>query len=692
MNWTMKRKIGAILIMGIAGMVTLGLFMSYSFFMQKGNRQKISTLNQNVYLSQRINLNMQKARKNEQAYLSNPSDEQAQKILTNIKEMEKDTKRLDKGASQIKSNIKAIEKGIRTYKDGVNQLISIKRQVGYTEKDGLRASLIASKKKLSKLVSKINSKELKDQLDNTILIEKDFLSYPTKEQFERLSKELGKFDKLNDLIPDEYATEYNLTFLNYKSQIDSYNSSLNFSSDMVEQFNKFSSQVQTTIDKVMKKFNEQKSKLTGKITVAQNTTFIIILVVSVLLILTLVIFGMLLLKSIAESLKVLNKGARELSNGNLNHRVPIISKDELAEFAKGFNTMAESMENTIRKVYESAQSLSASSENLAAISQETMAQSMEVNDAASQVAAGAQEQAEHLDQGMGLLSNVTSAIKQSEGFSRQVYEQTVKTETKSKEGLNTVRLLESSSKQFLDVASTLISDIKETAKASEQITNIIKTIRELSNSTNLLALNAAIESARAGEAGKGFAVVSQEIRKLAERSKSETNHIEEDIKKITSKLHHLSELAESLNYYSAEQDRNVALTKSSFGDITDHVISINQKMDHINQTVSDVNKANQELTVKLEGISAISEETAASTEEVSAASENQKDAIGHVNIAATELQDISLLLEQEVLKFHIGNEKIPQMDNETSYDEAAAGLYHGENDNLSDEGNHPTIS
>ncbi len=63
---------------------------------------------------------------------------------------------------------------------------------------------------------------------------------------------------------------------------------------------------------------------------------------------------------------------------------------------------------------------------------------------------------------------------------------------------------------------------RKLADAMEEVRHIVTSINMISSQTNLLALNATIEAARAAEHGRGFGIVAQEVKRLAQATRSAT--------------------------------------------------------------------------------------------------------------------------------------------------------------------------
>ena len=174
---------------------------------------------------------------------------------------------------------------------------------------------------------------------------------------------------------------------------------------------------------------------------------------------------------------------------------------------------------------------------------------------------------------------------------------------------NAIKGMSRVQEQMESIADTVVS----LSEQSQAIGEIIATVNDLTEQSNLLAVNASIEAAKAGEQGRGFSVVSQEMKNLAEQSKQSTAQIRSilnDIQKgISSAVMATEQGAKSV-------DEGVKLAAKAGESIQTLSDSINEAAEAAVQIAASNQQqlvGMSQVGLAMENIKTASEQTAAST-------------------------------------------------------------------------------
>jgi methyl-accepting chemotaxis protein len=178
---------------------------------------------------------------------------------------------------------------------------------------------------------------------------------------------------------------------------------------------------------------------------------------------------------------------------------------------------------------------------------------------------------------------------------------------------------------------------------TNEITEALVVIEEISARTNLLSLNASIEAARVGEHGRGFAVVAGEIRKLADLTKQSTMQISQTIRHIHLNATQAIESMEQGNKVVEEGSQIVAAAAEILNQAGGQDVLKNQVVD--------------EVVGLMEKVAAVSIENRKISNEVEGTVQELIADMVHVRHTANHVEAITGSLHQLVNQFHLTDDR-----------------------------------
>ncbi|MFC1833631.1 methyl-accepting chemotaxis protein [Thermodesulfobacteriota bacterium] len=237
-----------------------------------------------------------------------------------------------------------------------------------------------------------------------------------------------------------------------------------------------------------------------------------IIMIAIAIALAVALVALILARTMAKPVADLAGYVGQVRSGDLTVEIPQQSRqDEIGSLTTAFREMLLSMKQQTSQMLEGVNVLSSAAAEISSTATQLAASTSRTSSAVTETTTTVEQVRQSAKVASEKARNVAEASRQAVQISesgRMATEETVQRIVLIKDQMNSIG-----------------GTVEKLSEQSQAVEDIVSTVQDLADQSNLLAVNASIEAARAGDQGKGFAVVANEIKSLADQSKEATEEI-----------------------------------------------------------------------------------------------------------------------------------------------------------------------